>query len=89
MEAVKVGMREFRERLASLLESDQPVAVTKHGRTVGLYIPVRRKPEAEDLEALREAGRKLDAWMTEHGLGEDELVGEFEQARKAARKRGR
>jgi hypothetical protein len=88
METVKVGMREFREQLAALLESDKPVAVTKHGRTVGLYIPIRHRPEAEDLEALREAGRTLDAWMATQGLSEDELVAEFKQARKAGRKRG-
>ena len=88
MEALKVGMREFREQLANFLESDQPVAVTKHGRTVGLYIPVRRKPDEEDIAALREAGRTLDAWMASHGLNEAELVADFEQLRKAGRKEG-
>jgi len=88
MDAIKIGIREFREQLASLVESEQPIAVTKHGRTVGLYIPVRRKPEVEDLQALREAGRTLDAWMAEHGVKEEDLVSEFDQARKAARRRG-
>jgi PHD/YefM family antitoxin component YafN of YafNO toxin-antitoxin module len=44
MGAVKVGIREFREKLASyVLESDTPVAITRHGDTVGYYIPARRK----------------------------------------------
>ena len=35
-----LGIREFREKLASyLLESDVPVAITRHGDTVGHYIP--------------------------------------------------
>ena len=44
MEAVKVGMREFRDKLATyLLESDSPVTITRHGDTVGYFIPARRK----------------------------------------------
>jgi len=44
MEAVRVGIREFRDKLASyLLESDAPMAITRHGDTVGYYIPARRK----------------------------------------------
>ncbi len=36
MEAVKVGIREFREKLASyLLESDAPVVIARHGDAVG------------------------------------------------------
>ena len=40
MEALKVGMREFRDKLATyLLESESPVAITRHGDTVGYFIP--------------------------------------------------
>jgi hypothetical protein len=35
METVKIGIPEFRDNLASYLESDQPVAVTRHGQTLG------------------------------------------------------
>jgi antitoxin (DNA-binding transcriptional repressor) of toxin-antitoxin stability system len=89
MTSVKVGMREFREQLAQYLETDTPVAVTKHGRTVGFYIPLGRKPGQEDVAALREAGRRLDQWMAQQGLSEDELVADFKSMRKASRKRGR
>lgn len=89
MAAMKVGMREFREQLAQYLETDTPVAVTKHGRTVGLYIPVVRKPDEEDVGALREAGRRLDEWMTQQGLTEEELVADFKALKKTSRIRGR
>ena len=48
METLKVGIREFREKLASyLLETEVPVAI-RHGDTIGYYIPARRKrSEAE------------------------------------------
>ena len=89
METAKVGVREFREHLGSYLESPKPVAITKHGRTLGFYIPVHRAPELEEREALREAGRRLDAWMAEKKVSEDELVADFEQSRKTGRRRGR
>jgi len=43
MTTIKVGVREFRERIAKFLESENPVAVTRHGETVGVYIPTKRK----------------------------------------------
>lgn len=87
MAATKVGMREFREQLAQYLESEVPIAVTKHGRTVGLYIPVRHKPAEEDLAALWEAGRRLDEWLARQGVTEDELVTEFKARRKAGQRK--
>jgi antitoxin (DNA-binding transcriptional repressor) of toxin-antitoxin stability system len=89
MEATKVGMREFREQLARYLESEVPIAVTKHGRTVGLYIPVRHEPAEQDIAALRDAGRRLDEWLRGQGVTEEELVAEFKARRKQGpRKRG-
>jgi hypothetical protein len=42
--ALKVGIREFRDKLACyLFESDLPAAITRHRDTVGYYIPARRK----------------------------------------------
>jgi hypothetical protein len=39
MKTPKVGIREFRDKLAGyLLESDPPAAITRHGDTVGYYI---------------------------------------------------
>jgi len=43
MGTIKVGVREFRERIATYLESGAPVAVTRHGETLGVYVPTRRK----------------------------------------------
>jgi hypothetical protein len=88
MDAAKVGMREFRHRFGEYAEADKPVAVTKHGRTVGFYIPLRRKPAAEDLAAFREAHEVLQAWMLEHGASEEDLVAEFSRLRKDKTRRG-
>jgi hypothetical protein len=76
MATIKVGVREFRERLASFLESDIPVAVTKHSETLGIYVPTRRKrPKSADLSDLRAAEDRLaKALMDAH---EEQLVTEF------------
>ncbi len=41
MEAIKVGIREFRADLAEYIASSTPVAVTRHGQTVGYFIPAK------------------------------------------------
>jgi len=87
MQAVKVGIREFRERLASFLETGAPLAITRHGETVGFYIPTRRKPKNEDLSALRAAAAQLDAMIEAAGVTEDDLVEDFKKARRSSRKR--
>ena len=82
----QVGIREFRENLADYLESTVPVAVTRHGTTIGFYIPAKRKPSQEALEKLRILGEQIDAMLREAGVTEDELVAEF-KSRRAAKRR--
>jgi antitoxin (DNA-binding transcriptional repressor) of toxin-antitoxin stability system len=85
METARVGVREFRENLSRYLESPTPVAITRHGETIGVYVPIR-KPSAEaDLEALRRAGERLDAAIASADATEDELVDEFKALRKTRR----
>jgi len=43
MATLKVGVREFREQIARFLESEMPVAVTRRGETLGVYVPTHRK----------------------------------------------
>jgi antitoxin (DNA-binding transcriptional repressor) of toxin-antitoxin stability system len=86
MESIKVGIREFRENLSSFLESSKPVAITRHGETVGFYIPAKRKRKQADLEALLAAGKQLDAMLAAAGVTEDELVRDFKELRRQARR---
>ena len=81
-----IGIREFREKLSSFLESATPVAITRHGETVGFYIPARRKRKDADLDALRRAGEQLDALIATAGTTEDELVADFKNLRRQGRK---
>jgi len=79
--SVTVGVREFREDLAAYIDQSESVTITRHGQTVGLFIPVRRNRQA-DLEAYAEAARKANALLTELGLTEDDAVAEFAAARR-------
>ena len=81
MTAIKVGVREFRDRIASFLESDTPVAVTRRGETLGIYVPTRRKrPRAADISELKAAADRLAAALAD--VDEEELVAEFKQLRR-------
>ncbi len=53
-EATSVGLREFRAAIAEYIDADRPVTVTRHGQTVGLFVPPRR-PSAEDFQRLTTA----------------------------------
>ena len=86
MQATKVGIREFRENLSSYLESKTPVAITRHGATIGIYVPTRPRPSQADLEALRVAGERLDALIAAAGTSEEELMEDFKRLRREGRK---
>ncbi len=85
MLTTKVGIREFRENLSSFLESKRPVAITRHGATIGIYLPTRAKPSEEHLETLRIAGEKLDALIAAAGTNEEELMEDFKKLRRERR----
>jgi PHD/YefM family antitoxin component YafN of YafNO toxin-antitoxin module len=82
METTKVGIREFRDKLAMyVLESDAPVAITRHGDTVGYFLPTRRKRSDADRAALQEATARWQEILTAEGISEDELVDGFKKWR--------
>lgn len=82
MQAIKVGIREFRTHLPHyLLETGQPVAVTRHGETIGYFIPSREAKTVDDVAALKKAAARLDELLAVEGISEEELISEFRQRR--------
>ena len=75
--AIRVGIRELRARLASHLESATPIEVTRHGRTVGLYVPIPQDTNLTARERLLEAGRLMQDELQRLGLTEEELAADF------------
>jgi PHD/YefM family antitoxin component YafN of YafNO toxin-antitoxin module len=87
METLKVGIREFREKLATyLLQSDKPLAITRHGDTVGYYLPARRKRSEAERSALRQAAARLQDMLAAEGITEDEIITDFKRWRAGRRK---
>ena len=60
METTKVGIREFRANMNEYITSSTPVAVTRHGQTVGYFIPTQGQVDA-DIAALKKASKMLSA----------------------------
>jgi hypothetical protein len=85
MPAVKVGVREFREQIARYLESDTPVAVTRRGETLGVYVPTPRKGvKSADLGELKVAADRLAAALA--GMSEEEVAADFKEWRRRRKK---
>ena len=85
---MKMGIKEFRERISDLARSNQVVIITNHGKRVGRFIPEGRRKAAEDVDleawaAGLERGR--DSWrkrtpdwrkrLIASGLAADEIAG--------------
>ena len=83
MEATKVGIREFRADIAQFIASGTPVAVTRHGQTVGYFIPTHGQVDA-DLAALKKASKTLDRLLAAQSVEVEEVAAEFKAMRKQA-----
>lgn len=81
METIKVGIREFRSDLAEYIASSTPVAITRHGQTVGYFIPAQGQAEA-DIVALKKASTALDKLLEAKGVDLESVVADFKAARK-------
>ena len=87
MGTLKVGIREFRDKLASyLLETEETVAITRHGDTVGYYIPARRKRTEAERATLKEAAARLQEALAKEGISEEEVLKDFKRWRRSERK---
>jgi len=75
--AMRVGIRELRAQLASHLELATPIEVTRHGRTIGIYVPLPQRSGEDDQERLLEAGRLMQAVLVRLGLDEDHITADF------------
>ena len=75
-------LRPLADGLASHLESSTPIEVTRHGRTIGLYVPLPQQGNLSDRDKVLEAGRLMQAELERLGLSEDELSADFRAWRK-------
>lgn len=82
-------VRQFRDRATSLFKQEEPVAVTRYGKIVGLYLPAVGK--ALPLEIKRDLFSALTdeilASMKSRHLTEATILANFEKSRKTRRRR--
>lgn len=81
MAVTQVAADKLREHLDAYLDGNQPLAVTRHGETVGFYLPVRRATP-EVMAAYRAAGQKVSEFLDAIGEDEDSIAEDFERWRR-------
>jgi hypothetical protein len=85
----KIGIREFRENLAGYLEGGRALAITRHGETLGFFIPAQKRDRKAEVAAMRAAAKELDAMIASWGASEDELMNEYKEIQRSARAKRR
>lgn len=80
--SLRIDMRQLHEKLTEYLESSLPIEVTRHGQIIGFYIPVPKRPDASERDAMLEAGRRMQAELARLGITEEELVADFKAWRR-------
>ncbi|MBM2812018.1 MAG: hypothetical protein HW416_2777 [Chloroflexi bacterium] len=69
----KVGIREFRDHATQYLAADEVLAIERHGRTVGFYIPTGSSREESFALALQRLEDIVERTLVETGMSEEEL----------------
>jgi antitoxin (DNA-binding transcriptional repressor) of toxin-antitoxin stability system len=75
-----IGVREFRDHATKYLAGPEPVAVNRHGKVIGFYIPLQRD-EDEVRHAVAQLGKAVEQVIDETDISEDELAGIFDTRR--------
>lgn len=50
---MRMGLREFRERLSEVAEGAEPVVVTSHDRVIGIYTPSRTRLAKQGVDTAK------------------------------------
>lgn len=76
-----VGVKKFRDNATQFFGDAEPIAIERHGRLIGFYIPVKLMKEYED-DLMETALSRLDSAVSlaleETGLTQDELADCFD-----------
>jgi antitoxin (DNA-binding transcriptional repressor) of toxin-antitoxin stability system len=69
----RVGVREFRDHATRYLSQGEILAVERHGRPIGFFIPARASAEEDVRQALERLHRVVEQVLAQSGMTEDEL----------------
>ena len=76
-----VGIREFRDKASQYLASSEALAVKRHGKLVGFYIPVSQSEEIEIEQALQRLNQTVSKALAESGMDEAALADALDLSR--------
>jgi hypothetical protein len=65
-----IGIREFRDKASQYLASSEVLAVKRHGKLIGFYIPVEQSNEIEIEQALKRLSESVETALAKSGLDE-------------------
>ena len=75
--------------MADYLESGKTLAITRHGETLGFYIPAQRHDRKAEVEALHAAAKERDEMIASWGATEDQLMEEYKEIHRSERQKKR
>lgn len=68
-----VGIREFRDKASQYLASKEAIAIKRHGKIAGFYIPVSESDEAEIQSALMRLSQTIETALAQSEWDEEKL----------------
>lgn len=87
----RIGIRELKNQATRLLHEDEVLLIQRHGKDVGVYIPLSELESAPLEVRLRLFQRVTDEIgrsAQRRGISESGLLKRFQALRKARRRRG-
>lgn len=69
----RVGVREFRDHATRYLAGDEVLAIERHGRPIGFFIPTEAGRAENLAQALDRLEQTVHRILAETGMTEDEL----------------
>ena len=61
----RVSIGKLRANLANYLKSPQPIAIVRHGQTIGYYVPASVDESEIEQKSLKQAVSKLEGLLQE------------------------
>jgi antitoxin (DNA-binding transcriptional repressor) of toxin-antitoxin stability system len=69
----RVGIREFRDHATRYLAGSDVLAIERHGRPIGFYVPAAASQQETITQALERLQETVERVRAEAGLSEEEL----------------
>lgn len=78
-----VGVKEFRDKATSLMNGQEPILITRHGRAAGIYAPLTTQdfPQELRLEMFHAVTERIVNHLKERGVSEESVLDDFERFR--------